>query len=145
MAALSAPTIREGAVRQGGSSVPQSTHTTRMAQSLGDLQTVYCAGLSALVHVLKTADNPTKSISDCQSVVNQLSAVIHQQAEIDEKRYHADLWKEAAQAIQQKEHGVFDIASSISPRLNKLSKRGASRKTAPSETMRLILWQTPAW
>ena len=41
-----------------------------------ELQTVYRAELMAALHVLKTANMPTKIVTDCETVANQVHAII---------------------------------------------------------------------
>ena len=74
----------------------------------GELQTVYRAELSAVAHVLTTATNPTRIVSDCQAVVNQVARML-QGAKHDGKGDHADLWAKVEEEINDKEPGYYEV------------------------------------
>ena len=74
----------------------------------GDLQTVYRAELTAVAHVLAIATPPTRIVSDCLSVVNELNELL-QGKKHNGKGDHADLWKVIQEEVESKEEDYYRI------------------------------------
>ena len=84
-------------------------HSYNMSDTVkGELQTVYRAELQAVEHVLKTATTPTRIVSDCQSVVNQLTKLL-QGGSLEKKSDHADLWASILREIKDREESFFEV------------------------------------
>ena len=80
----------------------------RSAPLKGEIQTVYRAELKAVVHVLTAATIPTRIVTDCQAVANQVHDIIHGER-TNLKGDHADLWKIAEEAIRKRDPNFFEI------------------------------------
>ncbi len=80
----------------------------RNAPVAGPVQTVYRAELLAVLHAVKSATAPTRVVSDCQSVVEQLRDTLAgapRKASGD----HAELWEEMNNIIQGRPQGYYAV------------------------------------
>ena len=74
-----------------------------------EIQTVYRAELAAILHVIKSANVPTKIITDCQAVANQAHAIMHDREIAAPGGDHADLWEELTTSVRLREDEFFEI------------------------------------
>ena len=73
-----------------------------------ELQTVYRAELTAVNHVIQSANTPTHIVSDCLSVVNTMRDILAG-LEREVKGDHADLWAQIQRTVRSQPPGYYSI------------------------------------
>ena len=72
------------------------------------IQTVYLVELVAFLHVIESANVPTRIVTNCQTVANQ-AFVIHDREAPALGGDRADLRNELTEIVRNKEHDFFEI------------------------------------